>query len=318
MTVWDEDLLWEKAKLYVERARNEDQSGPWFPFWSILALELLGRAVLASVHPALLADPREGEHILYAFGYGAPKRPRSIAAWTVFNRCSKVVEDFTEGDAAGAISLIELRNEELHSGGTPFAGLSTGVWLADYYRLCQILLSALGKELDDLFGEDDARAAETMIAGAAEEIEGEVKGEIAARRTSLEALSSEEQAERRIAARAFVDRNTSELQTAATVGFETPCPACESPAWMSGELVRLGDPQAHEDVIVQEAIKIPTRLQCAACGLDLIGHGRLHAAGRGGLFSAELSEDPASFYNIQFDLSDVDLAELYEPDYGND
>jgi hypothetical protein len=29
-------------------------------------------------------------------------------------------------------------------------------------------------------------------------------------------------------------------------------------------------------------------------------------------------ERPASFHNIEFDISDVDLAELYEPEYGND
>jgi len=53
--------------------------------------------------------------------------------------------------------------------------LKTGVWLADYYRLCQILLGALGKELGDLFTDEEAGAAETMIAAAAEALESEVK-----------------------------------------------------------------------------------------------------------------------------------------------
>jgi hypothetical protein len=87
---------------------------------------------------------------------------------------------------------------------------------------------------------------------------------------------------------------------------------------MTGELVRVGEPQASEDAIVQEIVKVPTALECFACGLRLAGHGRLHAVGLGGLFVGELHEDPASFYNIEFDLSDVDLSELYEPDYGND
>lgn len=87
---------------------------------------------------------------------------------------------------------------------------------------------------------------------------------------------------------------------------------------MTGEFVRSGEPQAGDDAIVQEMVKIPTGLQCPACGLSLSGHGRLHAVGLGGLFTGQLREDPASFYNIEFDLSDVDLADLYEPDYGND
>jgi hypothetical protein len=190
-TIWDVDVLWEKTKLYVARAAGEEQEGPLFPFWSILALELLARSVLASVHPALLAEPqKDGAHLLYAFGYGQPKPPRSVGAATVFRRCAVVVEDFTEGDTNGAIALIDLRNEELHSGGTPFAGLKTGVWLADYYRLCQILLRALGKDLDELFTENEAKAAETMIAAAAEALETEVKQYIADTRKAFEALEA--------------------------------------------------------------------------------------------------------------------------------
>jgi hypothetical protein len=46
-----------------------------------------------------------------------PERPRSVPAATVFRRCAAVVEDFTDGDVNGAVGLIELRDEELHSGG---------------------------------------------------------------------------------------------------------------------------------------------------------------------------------------------------------
>jgi hypothetical protein len=44
----------------------------------------------------------------------------------------------------------------------------------------------------------------------------------------------------------------------------------------------------------------------------------MHVLGRGGLFTGEIREDPATFYNIEFDLSQVDLSELYDEDYGND
>src|SRR4051794_28279785 len=94
-TIWDEDVLWEKTKLYVARATREEQEGPLFPFWSILALEMLGRTVLASVHPVLLADPQQGSNLLYACGYGNPDRVRSVPAATVFRRCSVIVESFT-------------------------------------------------------------------------------------------------------------------------------------------------------------------------------------------------------------------------------
>src|SRR3978361_204773 len=68
VTQWDSDLLWEKTKLFAVRARQGEQEGVLFPFWSILALELLARTVVAAVHPVLLADPKDGENLLYAFG----------------------------------------------------------------------------------------------------------------------------------------------------------------------------------------------------------------------------------------------------------
>jgi hypothetical protein len=318
VTMWDEDVLWEKTKLYVVRAAGEEQEGPTFPFWSILALELLARTVLASVHPALLAHPQDGSNVMYAFGYGEPARPRSIPAVTVFRRCALVVEDFTDGDVNGATGLIELRNEELHSGGTPFAGLKSGVWLADYYRLCQILLAALKKDLGDLFSEEEAGAAGQMIAGAAEALEAEVKQYVAQTAAEFKKLEEDDQKKRFEAAARVVDGRHAQAITPADIGVEVECPACGAKAWMSGELVRAGEPQAGEESIVQEIVKIPTLLECAACGLRISGHGRMHAIGHGGFFTGQLSEDPASFYKIEFDISDIDLAQLYEDDYGND
>jgi hypothetical protein len=280
---------------------------------------LLARTVVASVHPALLADPQqEGANLLYAFGFGQPKRLRSVPAATVFRRCAVVVDDFTDGDVNGAIGLIELRNEELHSGGTPFAGLKTGVWLSNYYRLTEILLRNLGKDLEDLFSEEEAQAARTMIAAAAEALESEVKQYIAEVRAAFEALGPEEQA-RRLAFGARVIGDRAEKAVAATdLGVIVECPACGGKAWVSGEFVRAGEPQAGEEFIVQEIVKIPTGLECPACGLTLSGHGRMHVIGHGGFFTGQLHEDPKSFYNIEFDISDVDLSELFEPEYGND
>jgi hypothetical protein len=317
-TIWDFDVLWEKTKLYVARAASEQQEGSLFPFWSILALELLARSVLASVHPALLADPKEGSNLLYAFGHGQPERLRSVPAATVFRRCSVVVDDFTEGDVSGAIGLIDLRNEELHTGGAPFASLKTGVWLADYYRLCEILLRALGKELENLFTEEEARAAVTMIAAAAEALESEVKEYIADTRSAFRELPPEEQERRLAHAAAMTEELARRAVFPADLGLVIDCPACGGKAWVSGEFVRAGEPQAGEEFIVQEIVKIPTGLDCASCGLKLSGHGRMHVIGHGGLYTGQIEEDPASFYNIEFDISQVDLSQLYEEEYGNE
>jgi hypothetical protein len=318
VTVWDSEALWEKTRLYAARASREEQEGALFPFWSILALEALGRTVVSSVHPVLLADPQNGENLLYACGVGQLRRPRSVPAATVFRRCVKIVDDFTEADLNGTLGLIELRNEELHSGGTPFEGLRTGAWLADYYRLCELLLRHLGRELADLFGTKQAAAAEQLIAGAAEELEAEVRELVAEYRRKFEALGEAEQVERR---RAGVERTHEAADQGWAphlMGAVAQCPACTTEAWITGEFVRTGEPVAEEDAIVQEIVKIPTRLQCFACDLDIVGHGRLHAIGLGGLFASQLHEDPASYFQIEFDPREVDLAAYFGQEYGND
>lgn len=313
MTIWDAEALWEKSRLYAARAASEEQEGPLFALWSVMALELLGRTVVANVHPALLADPQSGDNLMYAFGLGQVRNPKSVPAATVFRRCSVIIDDFTDEELKSALALVELRNEELHSGGVPFEGLKTAAWLAGYYKVCEVMLRSLGREMADMFGEEQAAAAELMIAGAAERLVSEVRSYIALHTRAFEGLDVEEQSRLRQAAmvqcKALADEAISPHQMGAVVA----CPSCGTDAWMTGDFVRLGEPIADEDAIVQEIIKIPTKLVCFACALEITGHGRLHAVGLGGLFAKQLREDPASYFDIEFDPSDY-----YEPDYGNE
>jgi hypothetical protein len=87
---WSFAALFAKAKLYMERADEEDANSPLFPFWASLSLEFLCRAALSAVHPSLLADPREGSNLLYACGIEVKTAPKSIPAKTVFDRCQSV------------------------------------------------------------------------------------------------------------------------------------------------------------------------------------------------------------------------------------
>ena len=61
---WSSDALWNKAKIYIERAFTGDRDNELFPFFAAIGLEFLARAALARVHPSLLADPQDGNNIL--------------------------------------------------------------------------------------------------------------------------------------------------------------------------------------------------------------------------------------------------------------
>jgi len=51
---WSRDALLVKAQRYAEQMLSNPRESWQFAFWSSLALELLARAALASVSPALL------------------------------------------------------------------------------------------------------------------------------------------------------------------------------------------------------------------------------------------------------------------------
>ena len=58
--MWDFQSLYTKSKAYVRKGlEHEDPDSPEIPLWCILALELLARAALSKVNPALLADPKD-------------------------------------------------------------------------------------------------------------------------------------------------------------------------------------------------------------------------------------------------------------------
>src|SRR5712672_503379 len=281
MSDWSHDGLWAKAVIYAQRATDEDRDGPLFPLWATLALEFVARSCLAKVHPALLADPREGENLLHAFGFNAVGTPRSVPALTVFRRCRQIVGEFTEDDLKKAMTLIERRNAELHSGTAAFEGLKTGLWLSDYFRISEILLKGQGKSLVDLLGVDEAAGAEKMILASQEKVIGDVGKAIAEAKKHFEELEPAIQEEKRKAAT---------IQTKALPSLDAEavdCPACGSKAVLRGERVAVKDPRLDDSdgTISRQMVILPTSLTCLACSLGLKGHASLHAAGLGGNYT---------------------------------
>ena len=300
VSYWDYEPILAKAKLYAARAAEQPRESALFPFWSILALELIGRAVLARVHPVLLADPQDGQNILFAFGLGAASSPRSIPAKTVFLRCVDVVPDFTKRDFESAMSLMDLRNTEVHTGLAVFEGLSTHTWQAEYYRLLQVLGSHIGLTLTDILGADDGAAAEQMIAAARDDLIADVAQRLRDARAERDALPPE----------SFEDRNADaqrRIEAAYFTGKAIPCPICGATAVLRGEYVGSSAPEAHEDGIWTARTILPTRFNCMVCRLVLSSHDEIYAAARAdegfrafaGQFDVEELVDPVEFYDIE-------------------
>src|SRR5438045_349553 len=106
INVLSRDALWQKAKLYARRAMETERDDPRFGLWATLALEFLARSSVAYLHPVLVADPREPQYLLYAFGIRTDRAPRSIPAKAVFARCEAIIPTFTEAERLFAMTLI--------------------------------------------------------------------------------------------------------------------------------------------------------------------------------------------------------------------
>jgi len=277
--------------------------------WSLVALELLARAALARVHPALIADPQDGSHLLYAFGYGDPRPPKSVPAATVFRRCQVVVPLFTEQLTTDAMGLMALRNEELHTGGLVLEELRSSSWQPQYYSICDVLLTHLGLGLDDLFPAERASAARTLLDGLAEDVESTVKQRIADTARWFRGLDEE-------------DQNARKRRKPITVTFSlreqiASCPACRSRAVMSGETAGVSEPRVGEDQIERDIRVLPTKFRCPVCDLSLGGHAELYHAGLGDEYLSVDHEDPLEYYGI--DPKDyVTLEDFADLDYGNE
>lgn len=306
---WDYDSLWQKAKLYVQRAMDEDRDGPLFPFWSTLALELLARATLAKIHPALLADPqhKQGESVLYACGIGDAKEARSIEAATLFKRCRIVVPNFTDEDRDTCLELLRRRNEELHTGTPVFEDLPTRLWLSDYYRICALLLSFQGHTLADLFGADEATAAEEMIQTAKRDTIDKVRRLIGEAKGRFQRLEQDEQTRQREIA---IQMN---LLSGIPLSKHVICPACGADARINGKQVSASEPKLQDDMIMREIVILPTTFKCYSCDLMLEGYSQLDAAGLGGQFTKTEMHDPLKYYN-----EDEDPADYWDDLYGNE
>ncbi len=307
--MWDSEPLFEKAAVYFGRAYASEREGDEFPLYVTLGFELLARAALANVHPALLADPKDGEHLLFAFGFVGPKsgQPKSIPMKSVLHRLVVVLEDFTDEDFKFATSIIEMRNGELHSADMPFDSFKPAVWLPELLRLCELLSVASGKTLIDLLGSEDAKTASEMIAALDDTLRGEALKAIAKAKKAFDLLEVADRESLAEKAHQFSCAN------AAWADRVVACPACGSEALVSGKPGRVVETVANEGEIEEKTEVLPAALNCVACGLKLTKHGHLFHSGLGGLYTVKVAVEPVDYFGIEFDPADY-----FEPEYGND
>lgn len=307
-TALDPDAIFDKAKLYIAKAFARKDAGDLeeYQLWASLALELLGKAALARIHPSLIADPTHSESIIAASGIKKFPDIKTITAKTLFERLQKIISHFDEKAKDFCTQIALRRNAELHSGEAAFGATRQDALEAKYWHACQIILDYMESSLDDWLGANQAQAPKAIIKHAAEAKQKAVTVRVSHAKEAFEAHKKNEQKrllEEAKSCEVFHYKNLFTL-----IGdheWACQCPACGGKAFLAGIRV-------DEDVVetygnedgVWEQVEIyysAEQFRCPVCRLTLDG------------------SDEIEYANINTEHSEIEEREMeYEPDYGND
>ena len=295
---WSADALHNKAQLYTEVLLSFRHDDWQFVFWSTLSLELLARAALANVSPTLVADAKSNwNNLLYSLGRQptVPKFiPKSIDISEVFNRLEQLMRDFTPELEDFCKGHMSKRNEELHSGGTPFVDIKNTSWLPTYYQVYAVLLGSMGDSLDRFLGSAEAATAKAMIAAARDESAKSIIQLVKARKVVWDYNSNETKAVLVLQSSTWATRQD---------GHRVSCPSCDCDAILSGSAIAPPRKTITENEITETQEYLPSKFECVACGLKISGLSHLSASGLG------------DTYNATFTYDVNDLRDFYEPDF---
>jgi hypothetical protein len=289
MSAIDFEPLWEKSRAMVRlalRARNDGDFGS-FCLWCAVSLELLGKAMLAGVHPALIVDPQDVDSLFVACGKPLTGDPRTIIAKTVFSRLQKLSTKFGQHEADACMRLMQRRNAHLHSGDLPYENLNPDSWAPRFWELSQLILEIGGRTLEDWVGTDEAQNATALIDAAATVREQSVRARADTARATFEASYPSDDEKARIRQLARGGRLVQAPDFGHLVGdtlVQESCPVCGSDGRVSAERLHEEEPDADsvdwESGVMTVTVHLaPIAFRCAVCGLKLDGHEELALLG---------------------------------------
>lgn len=313
MDAFDADALFAKSRVFVQRglrARDSDEFDV-FHMWAALGLELLGKSALASVHPALVADPSKVESLLYACGRQVSDQVHSIGAKTIYERLLRLSKDFDQRMKDICVLMANRRNEELHSASSPTTDLDPRAWVPGFWRAAEVILGIRQKALSDWVGDEEAKSAKVVIADSSKVLQEAVRTRIARCKRDFDERYPAGSLDRRMLVealqKAIFPLGELELRRNADGNERQPCPACSSPAWVFGsEFDRHRRPVEYDSgsymwTQLVDKVYVTTDFKCGACGLMLSGAPEL-----------EITDLPSEFVVTE------DVEPEFEQEYGND
>lgn len=286
---WSKALLLAKAQRYSQEMLTYSRDDWRFGLISTFVLEFLARSALANISPALLADMKSWSNLYFSLGY-EPKTskfiPKSIAISEVFLRLREVLSDFTPEFEGFSAQHINRRNEELHTGITPFDGVSID-WLPRFYETLDILLISMSEDLSSLIGEKESTIARQMIVAAKDESAKIVLKTIDGHKTVWQSKAADEQEKLALQASTWATRQA---------GHRVICPACGNDALVFGAALSAPIRTLKNDMITELQEYLPTKFECTACQLKIASLSQLTICKIGDIYKSTSMYDAAEYY----------------------
>jgi hypothetical protein len=306
-TALSPDALMGKSQAYIGRALAAKAAGSMgeYQLWASLALELVGKAALAKIHPCLVADPQSYVSLFAAAGMNVGTDIKTIIAKTLFERLTHVSKRFDEKTKDFCTNMSLKRNAELHSGEAPFEGTVPSSWEGRYWHTAEIILEACDSSIETWLGADKAKAPKELLAEYthATEEAAKVRVEMASEAFAARPKKEREEAHARAAAIDIWNMRRSFRLLADDI-WETQCPACKSRSFLAGvkydeEVSEDDDEDPYEELV--DVSYAAEEFMCPSCGLHLDSRDAIKAVG------------------LEVDHVETETRQReYEPDYGND
>jgi hypothetical protein len=306
-TALSADALMGKSRAYIGRALTAKAAGSMgeYQLWASLALELVGKATLAKIHPCLVADPQSYAWLFAAAGMNISTDIKTIIAKTLFERLTHVSKRFDEKTKEFCTNMSLKRNAELHSGEVPFEGAVAASWEGRYWHTAEIILEASNSSIESWLGADKAKAPKELLAEYTHATEEAAKVRV---ETAAEAFADHPKKERKAAhvRAAAIDiwNMRRSFKLSADDIWETECPACKSRSFLAG--VKYDEEVSEEDADdpykeLVDVSYVAEEFLCPFCNLRLDSREAIEAVG----------------LNVDHVETETRQRE-YEPDYGND
>lgn len=304
------EALLSKSKIYMSRGLRAKNEGVLdeYQLWASLALELLAKSSLSTIHPALVADPTHYQSLFSACGHPLSPDVKTITAKTLFERISHISKAFDKRIQKFCEQQALRRNSEIHSGESPFSGMSPDTWEAKFWHAAYTLLDIQGKELEQWLGADQAQAPKQLLEDACKAISMMVQTRID---HALEDFKSTHKNEKKRENLIETSKNArpwghyDKFDYSVDCYHLHECPACGGMGVMGGTLYdeEISDDQDPHDLFTEyvDITYATEEFVCLVCGLHLHGTQEISA-----------SSLPDEFHETE------EREREFEPDYGND